>query len=190
MAEYPTRRQPTHELHRVEDVKLEFVGGNGPERYLDRERKFERMFEFKELNDEKCYEYVIMKFSGGASLWFDGLKAKRTCSLPVWEDPNFLDVLRDTLRNMVEDPTQRQPIHGLHRVEDIKVTELPKFVGGTDLERYLEWEIKIERMFEFKDLNNEKCCKYAILKFSGGASLWFEGLKTKRTREEKEKISS
>lgn len=68
--------------------------------------------------------------------------------------------------------------------------ELPKFVGGTDPEGYLYWERKMEHMFEFKELDNEKSCKYAILKLSGGASLWFKGLKAKRSREGKEKISS
>lgn len=38
-------------------------------------------------------------------------------------------------------------------------------------------------MFEFNELDDEMCCKYAILKFSRGASLLFEGMKAKRTRE-------
>ena len=45
-------------------------------------------------------------------------------------------------------------------------------------------------MFEFKDVDDEKACKFFILKLCGGASLWFEGLKAKRTREGKEKIAS
>ncbi|XP_074302886.1 uncharacterized protein LOC141637221 [Silene latifolia] len=45
-------------------------------------------------------------------------------------------------------------------------------------------------MFEFKDLDDEKCCKYAILRLSRGASLWYEGFKVKRARAGKEKISS
>nr|KAJ0203488.1 hypothetical protein LSAT_V11C500244810 [Lactuca sativa] len=49
---------------------------------------------------------------------------------------------------------------------------------------------RLKRMFEFKEVDDEKSCKYAILKLSGGASLWFEGLKAKRTREGKEKICS
>ena len=75
-------------------------------------------------------------------------------------------------------------------MDEFKVTELPEFVGGTDPEAYLEWERKIERMFDFKDIDDEKRCKYAILKLGRGASLWFEGLKSKRIREGKEKITS
>ena len=75
-------------------------------------------------------------------------------------------------------------------MDEFKVTELPEFVGGTDPEAYLEWERKIERMFDFKDIDDEKRGKYAILKLGRGASLWFEGLKSKRIRDGKEKITS
>ncbi|XP_074300507.1 uncharacterized protein LOC141631784 [Silene latifolia] len=57
-------------------------------------------------------------------------------------------------------------------MEEFKVSELPEFVGSTDPEDYLEWERKIERMFDFKGLDDEKNCKYAILKISRGAFLW------------------
>ena len=75
-------------------------------------------------------------------------------------------------------------------MDEFKVMELPEFVGGTDPEAYLEWQRKIERMFNFKDIDDEKRCKYAILKLGRGASLWFEGLKSKRIRDGKEKITS
>ncbi|XP_074298803.1 uncharacterized protein LOC141629745 [Silene latifolia] len=45
-------------------------------------------------------------------------------------------------------------------------------------------------MFDFKKLDDEKRFKYAILKLSKGASLWFEGLKAKRVRSRKGKIDS
>ena len=108
-----------------------------------------------------------------------------------FDHPDFLDALREALRNIQEGGLRRPPFRGQPRaVEEFKVNELPEFGGGTDPEKYLEWERKIDRMFEFKDLEDEKRCKYAILRLSGGASLWFEGLKAKRTREGKEKISS
>ncbi|KAI3789955.1 hypothetical protein L2E82_02762 [Cichorium intybus] len=107
-----------------------------------------------------------------------------------WEDPDFLQKLRETLRNLPEGANRRQPRRDLQGVDEFKVTELPEFGGGTDPERYLDWERKIERMFEFKEVEDDKRCKYAILKLSGGASLWFEGLKAKRTRVGKEKITS
>ena len=75
-------------------------------------------------------------------------------------------------------------------MDEFKVTELPEFVGGTDPEVYLEWECKIDRMFDFKNLEDEKRCRYAILKLGRGALLWFEGLKAKGIRDGKEKITS
>lgn len=52
------------------------------------------------------------------------------------------------------------------------------------------WERKINRNFEFKELDDNKYCMYAVLKLSGGALIWYEGLKTRRRRAGKEKITS
>ncbi|XP_074302964.1 uncharacterized protein LOC141637304 [Silene latifolia] len=105
-------------------------------------------------------------------------------------NPNFLQNLIEALQNLSELSPRGTPRRGEQSREEFKVSELPEFVGGTDPEDYLEWERKIERMFEFKDLDDEKCCKYAILRLSRGASLWYEGFKVKRARAGKEKISS
>ncbi|XP_074263840.1 uncharacterized protein LOC141586485 [Silene latifolia] len=106
------------------------------------------------------------------------------------DNPNLLQSLIEALQNLSELSPRRTPRRGEQIREEFKVSELPEFVGGTDPEDYLEWERKIERMFEFKDLDDEKCCKYAILRLSRGASLWYEGFKVKRARAGKEKISS
>ncbi|KAI3740085.1 hypothetical protein L2E82_30503 [Cichorium intybus] len=106
------------------------------------------------------------------------------------EDPDFLQKLHEALRNLPEGANRRQPRRDLQGVDEFKVTKLPEFGGGTDPERYLDWERKIERMFEFKEVEYDKRCKYGILKLSAGASLWFEGLKAKRTHEGKDKITS
>ncbi|XP_074305225.1 uncharacterized protein LOC141640273 [Silene latifolia] len=105
-------------------------------------------------------------------------------------NPNLLQNLIEALQNLSEIGVNGTPRRGEQSREEFKVSELPEFVGGTDPEDYLEWERKIERMFEFKDLDDEKCCKYAILRLSRGASLWYEGFKVKRARAGKEKISS
>ena len=107
-----------------------------------------------------------------------------------FDDPDFLQHLQEALKNVRDGGYRRPPRRDLRAMDEFKVTELPEFVGGTDPEAYLEWERKIERMFDFKDIDDEKRCKYAILKLGRGASLWFEGLKSKRIREGKEKITS
>ncbi|KAL6495515.1 hypothetical protein OROGR_030078 [Orobanche gracilis] len=111
---------------------------------------------------------------------------------------NFTDdemaKLREILRVLPEPWMQAQrelddgcsPCHA----DEFKVKDLPKFVGGTDSEIYLEWERKMESMFELKNLNDERRCKYAILKLEKRVFLWFEVMKKKRTRAGKEKIRS
>ncbi|XP_074289344.1 uncharacterized protein LOC141614497 [Silene latifolia] len=102
-----------------------------------------------------------------------------------------LEELRDlVLKDRSSKSPPRHYEEPRRNVDDLKVNELPEFNGGTDPENYLEWERKIERIFEFKDLNDEKCCKYAILKLVRNASLWYENLKIQRARENKEKINS
>lgn len=67
-------------------------------------------------------------------------------------------------------------------VEELKLTELPKFTGGTDPECYLDWEKNMERIFELKGLDDVQRCKYTIVRLWGEVSSWFEGLKDKRNQ--------
>ncbi|XP_074267334.1 uncharacterized protein LOC141590662 [Silene latifolia] len=101
-------------------------------------------------------------------------------------DDEFYEKLQDLLRNR---PTGSRS-GGEPKHDEFKVSELPEFVGGTNPEDYLDWERKIDRLFDFKDLSDEKRCKYAILRLSKGASLWYEGLKASRSRAGKDKVSS
>ncbi|KAK2356459.1 hypothetical protein QL285_093789 [Trifolium repens] len=109
-----------------------------------------------------------------------------------FDSDDFVDRLREALRNVNLRDERWRPRRGEPRpnVDEFKITELPEFNGSTDPEAYLEWERKIDRMFDFKDLDDEKRCKYAILKLGKSASLWYEGMKTRRTRDGKEKIRS
>lgn len=70
------------------------------------------------------------------------------------------------------------------------MNELLELIRGTNSERYLEWERKFKHLFEFKAINDEKSCIYAILRLSRGASLWYEGMKAKRAQQGKKKITS
>ncbi|KAK9733296.1 hypothetical protein RND81_04G058200 [Saponaria officinalis] len=111
-----------------------------------------------------------------------------------FNNADFLNAFRDALHNLGEHDLRWRPRRGdpepPRQADEFKVTELPEFVGGTDPEVYLEWERKIDRMFDFKDLDDEKRCKYVILKLIRGASLWFEGVKSQRARAGKAKITS
>lgn len=48
----------------------------------------------------------------------------------------------------------------------------------------------MERIFESKDFNDEKSCRYAIVRLHGEASTWYEALKANRNDEGKMKILS
>lgn len=108
-----------------------------------------------------------------------------------WDDLNFHRVLREAMREVVEELCRKQPMHGqpMH-VEELKVTEMPKFIGGTDPNRYLDWKMTIEIIFELKGLDDVQSCKYMIVRLHDGVSSWFEGLKAKRNYKGKKKISS
>ncbi|XP_074306016.1 uncharacterized protein LOC141641244 [Silene latifolia] len=106
-----------------------------------------------------------------------------------YEDPNFFKSLQKALKNFQESNPKWQPRRE-RVIDEFKVSELPEFTGGTDPEVYLDWERQIDRIFEFNNLDDEQCCKYAILRLRCGASLWYESFKARRVRAGKEKITS
>ncbi|XP_074278562.1 uncharacterized protein LOC141602155 [Silene latifolia] len=107
-----------------------------------------------------------------------------------FNSPEFIHQLREALKHARETDERWQPRRGERIVDAFKASDLPEFVGGADPEAYLEWERKIDRLFDFKDLDDDKRCRFAILKLSKGASLWYEAMKAKRVQEGKEKIDS
>ncbi|XP_074271567.1 uncharacterized protein LOC141595498 [Silene latifolia] len=106
-----------------------------------------------------------------------------------FDDPNFLENLQRALKKLQENDSKWLPRRE-RTVEEFEVSELPEFTGGTDPKDYLEWERKIERMFDFEVLDDAKRCKYATQRLSGEASLWYRSLKARRARAGKEKLSS
>jgi len=70
----------THPRDHDRDIKVDipdFYGSLNPEDLLDWLRSIERIFEFKEYPDRKCFKVAIMKFKGYASLWYENLKNQR-----------------------------------------------------------------------------------------------------------------
>ncbi|XP_074321438.1 uncharacterized protein LOC141657945 [Silene latifolia] len=106
-----------------------------------------------------------------------------------FDEDNLVNRIREVLRTLPENAGRMQPRRVLQQ-DEFKITELPEFGGSTDPEDCLDWERKIERMFEFKEIDDEKRCKYAVLKLSRNASLWYENLKADRARGGKEKMNS
>ncbi|KAK9756103.1 hypothetical protein RND81_01G073500 [Saponaria officinalis] len=68
--------------------------------------------------------------------------------------------------------------------------EIPDFHGSLNPEELLDWFHSVERVFEYKSYDDSKKFKVAVLKLKGYASLWYEGLKQKRSRSGKEPLKS
>ncbi|XP_074303265.1 uncharacterized protein LOC141637718 [Silene latifolia] len=77
----------------------------------------------------------------------------------------------------------------LARDKDVKV-EIPDFHGSLNPEDLLDWFRSVERVFEFKNYDDRKAFKVAILKLKSYASLWYESMKHQRIRDGKEPVRS
>jgi hypothetical protein len=53
---------------------------------------------------------------------------------------------------------------------------IPKFKGGTDVEEYLTWELKIEKLWCLHDYMEDKKIKLASLEFDGYALRWWDSV--------------
>ena len=66
--------------------------------------------------------------------------------------------------------------------------EVPEYEGKLDPEKFLDWLHTVERVFEYKDIPEDKKVKLVALRLHKYASLWWTNLSTKRVRERKSKI--
>ena len=64
-------------------------------------------------------------------------------------------------------------------LKDFKV-EVPEFEGKLDPEEFLDWRHMVERVFEYKDIPEEKKVKLVALRLRKYASLWWTNLCAKR----------
>ena len=60
--------------------------------------------------------------------------------------------------------------------------KIPSFQGRTDPEVYLEWEKKIELVFDCHNYSEEKKVKLAVIEFTDYAIIWWDQLVTNRRR--------
>ncbi|KAK4552365.1 hypothetical protein RGQ29_032073 [Quercus rubra] len=66
-------------------------------------------------------------------------------------------------------------------LEDIKM-KIPSFQGKNDPEAYLEWEKKVEFIFECHNYSEEKKVKLAVIEFTDYAIIWWDQLVMNRRR--------
>jgi hypothetical protein len=60
--------------------------------------------------------------------------------------------------------------------------KIPAFKGKIDPEAYLEWERKVEIIFDIHRYSKEKKVKLAVVKFTDYAKVWWERLVVERRR--------
>ncbi|VFQ89808.1 unnamed protein product [Cuscuta campestris] len=72
---------------------------------------------------------------------------------------------------------------------DFKV-DVPTFEGKNDLDEFLEWLETVERVFDFKEVSDEKKVKIVALKFRKDASTWWTNTCTKWRRNHKEPVAT
>jgi len=66
--------------------------------------------------------------------------------------------------------------------------DIPEFEGQLDPDLFLDWLQTVERVFEFKDIPDERKVKLVALKLRKYASIWWSNVVTKRVRKGKGKI--
>jgi len=71
-----------------------------------------------------------------------------------------------------------------NNINSIKM-KIPSFKGRNDAETYLEWERKVERIFECHNYSEVKKVKLAAVEFTDYALVWWDQLLVtrRRTRE-------
>ena len=60
---------------------------------------------------------------------------------------------------------------------------IPKFEGGHDVEEYLTWELKIEKLWRLHDYTKDRKIKLAFSEFDGYALRWWVGVTRARQEE-------
>jgi hypothetical protein len=74
-------------------------------------------------------------------------------------------------------------------LESIKM-KIPSFQGRTDPEVYLEWEKKIDLVFDCHNYSEEKKVKLAVIEFTDYAIIWWDQLVTNRRRNNERPIET
>ncbi|XP_042386450.1 activity-regulated cytoskeleton associated protein 1-like [Zingiber officinale] len=67
--------------------------------------------------------------------------------------------------------------------------DLSDFFGTLQVEGFIDWLNKVERIFKYKEVPDYVKVKLVVIKFKGRASTWWEQLRRSRERQSKSKIT-
>ena len=60
---------------------------------------------------------------------------------------------------------------------------MPQFAGGTFADDYLDWESKVEGVFDCYEIEGYTWVRLAAVEFIGYAALWWKNITDSRRRE-------
>ncbi|VFQ89807.1 unnamed protein product [Cuscuta campestris] len=195
-----------------------FEGKNNMDEFLELLEKVERIFNFKEVSDEKKVKIVALKFHKDASTWWTNTctKWRRNHKEPVATWAKMKSLLKKKFlpaeyvrENFAKLQTLKQGSKSLEEYtrefeelflsstnmaktndgSDFKV-DVPTFEGKNNLDEFLELLEKVERIFNFKEVSDEKKVKIVALKFHKDASTWWTNTCTKWRRNHKEPVAT
>ena len=84
---------------------------------------------------------------------------------------------------------RRREVRPTFNSNDFKI-DIPEFEGRLNPDDFLEWLQTVERIFEYKEIPEDRKVKLVALRLRKYASLWWTNLTAKRTRERKSKINT
>jgi len=85
---------------------------------------------------------------------------------------------------------EKEDLFELGVITTLTLGDIPEFEGQLDPDSFLDWLRTVERVFDYKDVPDEKKVKLVALKLRKYASIWWANLVAKRARKDKAKIRS
>ncbi|VFQ94452.1 unnamed protein product [Cuscuta campestris] len=194
-------------IHEGSDFKVDiptFEGKNDPDESLEWLETVERVFDFKYVSDEKKVKIVALKFCKYASTWWTNTCTKRRRDeLKAQVEYLAKEVAKLTKfkLSMVQTPEESEDEDDASSVATIRArnpekstsdfkVDMPTFEGKNDPDDFLEWLETVERVFDFKNVSEEKKVKLVALKFRKYASTWWTNVTIRRRRENKSPVTS
>ena len=68
--------------------------------------------------------------------------------------------------------------------------QMPKFKGEENPDAYMDWELKVEKIFRIHNFSEEKKVAMASLEFEDYANIWWEDVQDLRAKENKPQVAS
>ncbi|KAH9680244.1 hypothetical protein KPL71_026482 [Citrus sinensis] len=155
------------------------------------QQQFERMnLMFGEIHDKlERQDTVIANLQRGQQLIAPNVRGNQGCAAMGEEDGDDLDNFDDQATVDMRGRDDRRARHIDHDLGSIKL-KIPSFQGKNDPEVYLEWEKKVELVFDCHNYSEEKKVKLVAVEFTDYAIIWWDQLVLSRRRNRERPINT